>query len=92
MCTYTFSITKCITEHDVSSMLDKMYTAYFDHDFDYVLVIGDLNYETNWSFIIYHLSDTFNLTNVINEHTCYMKICGSTLINVILTNSHTLNL
>ena len=75
-------------DEEMSTVLDKMYI-----NFDHVIVYGDLNYnmlKNDKRKPIDSLIDYFNLTNLINEPTCFPKNSTPSLIDLILTNSSNL--
>ena len=71
----------------MTNALDKIF-LHFDH----VIVIGDLNYDLsspNKGKTLLDIMESFSLINLIKEPTCFKNAESPTLIDVILTNSHT---
>ena len=73
---------------EFTNNLDKCITL-----FDRYMVIGDLNYdllnETKGKPLA-NIMELFDLTNLIQKPTCFMKDCKPSLLDVILTNSKSL--
>ena len=75
-------------QSDLSLTLDKCLTHYDNYS-----IIGDLNYDLlsdTKSKVLVNFMELFNLSNLINEPTCFKKNCVPSLLDVLLTNSKNL--
>ena len=54
--------------------------------YEIVLLLGDFNLEMSQATII-NFCDTYNLSNLIKEATCYKNLHNPSTIDLILTNT-----
>ena len=53
--------------------------------YDNFLILGDFNSEMSED-AMRDFSETYNLSNLINERTCFKNLCNPSLIDLILTD------